>query len=42
MACREHRLLLSDPVLGALMVLESPFHRPQTLFTGDVGQALFL
>lgn len=42
MACREHRLLLSDPVLGTLMLLESPFHRPQTLISGDVGQAAFL
>lgn len=42
MASRDHQLLLSDPVLGALMLLESPFHRPQTLLTGDVGQALFL
>lgn len=42
MACKEHRLLLSDPVLGTLMLLESPFHRQQTLFSGDVGQAAFL
>ena len=42
MACRDHRLLLSDPVLGALTLMASPFHPPQTLFTGDVGQAAFL
>ena len=42
MACRDHMLLLSDPVLGTLTLMASPFHRLQTLFTGDVGQALFL
>ncbi|MGN0972238.1 MAG: hypothetical protein ACI4OY_09800 [Aristaeellaceae bacterium] len=42
MACREHQLLLSDPVNGTLTLLASPFHRPQVLLTGDVGQAVFL
>lgn len=42
MACREHRLLLSDPVLGMLTLLPSPFHRPQVLTSGEVGQAVFL
>lgn len=38
----ERHLLLSDPVTGALMLLASPFHHPQVLLTGDVGQAALL
>ncbi|MGN0779966.1 MAG: hypothetical protein ACI4MJ_12495 [Aristaeellaceae bacterium] len=39
---QSHRLLLSDPVQGALKLLHSPFQPPQVLHIGEVGQAAFL
>lgn len=38
---RQHQLLLSDPVLGTLWLME-PGRPPVALLEGDVGQALFI